>query len=134
MGEASDKEVHDALRAIKKLVELNGADFDDDKTIVTLDHVVWRNPVSDAAEDNDDVLSLDTSHLLAKTLENPTVPSADAKAYSLSHGDDLTAKQAGKSATFPQADSDEITMALSQQQAFFADAARTPQPDQSGNE
>lgn len=134
MGEASDKEVHDALRAIKKLVELNGADFDDDKTIVTLDHVVWRNPVSDAAEENDDVLSLVTSQLLAKTLENPPMPSAEAKASPLSHGDDLNAKPADKSAAFPQADSDEITMAISQQQASLADAAQPPSPDQSGNE
>lgn len=134
MGEASDKEVHDALRAIKKLVELNGADFDDDKTIVTLDHVVWRNPVSDAAEDNDDVLSLDTSHLLAKTLENRPMPSADAKAAPSSHGDDLNAKPVEHSAAPPQADSDETTMATSRRQATFADAARTPQPDQSGNE
>ena len=134
MGEAGDKEVHDALRAIKKLVELNGADLDDDKAIVTLDHVVWRNPVSDAAEDNDDALSLYSSQPPAKTPENPPMLSADAEAAPSLHGDDLDAKSAEHFATLSHVDSNEIITEMPNQQVSFDDAPQTPLPDLSGNE
>lgn len=52
MSGENGKQVDDALEAIRKLVEMSEQKLDDQSDIVTLDHVVWRNPV--AAEDHDD--------------------------------------------------------------------------------
>ena len=52
MGGDNGKQVDDALEAIRKLVEMSEQKLDDNSDIVTLDHVVWRNPVAD--EDHDD--------------------------------------------------------------------------------
>ena len=51
MSREDSKQVEDALDAIKKLVELSENKLHQDETILTLDHVVWRNPVSDAPEE-----------------------------------------------------------------------------------
>ena len=52
MSSDNGKQVDDALEAIRKLVEMSEQKLDDNPDIVTLDHVVWRNPVAD--EDYDD--------------------------------------------------------------------------------
>ena len=64
MSRDDNKQVEDALDAIKKLVELSENKLGQDETVLTLDHVVWRNPVSDAPEE------VDTS---------PKTPVADTK-------------------------------------------------------
>ena len=51
MSRDDNKQVEDALDAIKKLVELSENKLGQDETVLTLDHVVWRNPVSDAPEE-----------------------------------------------------------------------------------
>ena len=51
MSREDSKQVEDALDAIKKLVELSENKLHQDDTVLTLDHVVWRNPVSDAPEE-----------------------------------------------------------------------------------
>ena len=51
MSREDSKQVEDALDAIKKLVELSENKLGQDDTVLTLDHVVWRNPVSDAPEE-----------------------------------------------------------------------------------
>lgn len=53
MNRDDNKQVEDALDAIKKLVELSENKLGQDETVLTLDHVVWRNPVSDAPEEVD---------------------------------------------------------------------------------
>ena len=53
MSREDSKQVEDALDAIKKLVELSENKLGQDDTVLTLDHVVWRNPVSDAPEEAD---------------------------------------------------------------------------------
>ena len=52
MSSDNAKQVNEALDAIRKLVEMSEQKLDDNSDIVTLDHVVWRNPVAD--EDHDD--------------------------------------------------------------------------------
>ena len=51
MSVTKDKEVQEALLAIKKLVELSDGHDTSSDAVLTLDNVVWRNPVSDEAEE-----------------------------------------------------------------------------------
>ena len=51
MSRDDDKQVQDALLAIKKLVEMSGDQMGTSNDVLTLDNVVWRNPVKEEAEE-----------------------------------------------------------------------------------
>ena len=51
MSQKDDKQVQDALLAIKKLVEMSGDQMGASDDVLTLDNVVWRNPVKEEAEE-----------------------------------------------------------------------------------
>ena len=51
MSRDDDKQVQDALLAIRKLVEMSGDQMGANEDVLTLDNVVWRNPVKEEAED-----------------------------------------------------------------------------------
>ncbi|MGC6517955.1 MAG: hypothetical protein ACON49_08040 [Candidatus Puniceispirillaceae bacterium] len=51
MSKDDNKQVQEALQAIKKLVEVSENQLDSAQDVLTLDQVVWRNPVTDEAED-----------------------------------------------------------------------------------
>ena len=51
MTKRDDKQVQDALQAIRALVESSEQTLGAEQDIVTLDHVVWRNPVKEETEE-----------------------------------------------------------------------------------
>ena len=54
MSADDNKQVQDALLAIKKLVEMSEDKISTSDDVLTLDNVVWRNPVGDAQEEGSD--------------------------------------------------------------------------------
>ena len=50
MSRDDNKQVEDALQAIKKLVEISESKLSSDEEVINLDNVVWRNPVSEAED------------------------------------------------------------------------------------
>ena len=51
MSRRDDKQVQEALEAIRKLVEVSEDKFEAASDVVTLDNVVWRNPTKDEVEE-----------------------------------------------------------------------------------
>ena len=51
MSRRDDKQVQEALEAIRKLVEVSEDKFEASSDVVTLDNVVWRNPSKDEVEE-----------------------------------------------------------------------------------
>ena len=79
MARRDDKQVTEALQAIRKLVEMSEDKMGKGDDIVTLDHVVWRNPIKDEDEILDD--SADTLEPIPQTF---SPPKSTAKGLSLS--------------------------------------------------
>ena len=79
MTKRDDKQVQDALQAIKALVESSDLSEGADQDIVTLDHVVWRNPVKEEPE-----TVSETDHLTlasaAEQQDRVSAPSSSDKA------------------------------------------------------
>ena len=71
MSRDDNKQVEDALQAIKKLVEISESKLSSDEEVINLDNVVWRNPVSEAE---------DTS---VQTEASPTTSSLSVSSYDL---------------------------------------------------
>ena len=59
MSRRDDKQVQEALEAIRKLVEVSEDKFEASSDVVTLDNVVWRNPTKDEVEE-ENVASADS--------------------------------------------------------------------------
>ena len=87
MSSDNGKQVDDALEAIRKLVEMSEQKLDDKSDIVTLDHVVWRNPVAD--EDYDDTqIEAETKVIMPKTASFSQAPLPPSQMTKLSSQDD----------------------------------------------
>ena len=87
MSSDNGKQVDDALEAIRKLVEMSEQKLDDKSDIVTLDHVVWRNPVAD--EDYDDgPIDAENKVVIPKTASFSQAPLPPSQMTKLSPQDD----------------------------------------------
>ena len=87
MSSDNGKQVDDALEAIRKLVEMSEQKLDDKSDIVTLDHVVWRNPVAD--EDYDDgPIDTENKVQIPKTASFSRAPLLPSQMTKLSPQDD----------------------------------------------
>ena len=91
MSSDNGKQVDDALEAIRKLVEMSEQKLDDKSDIVTLDHVVWRNPVAD--EDYDDgQTEAENKVVIPKTASFSQAPLPPSQMTKLSQQDDEITK------------------------------------------
>ena len=75
MTRRDDKQVTEALQAIRKLVEMSEDKMGKGDDIVTLDHVVWRNPIKDEDEIFDD--TADTQQPITKSTLSPEAAAKD---------------------------------------------------------
>ena len=100
MSSDNGKQVDDALEAIRKLVEMSEQKLDDKSDIVTLDHVVWRNPVAD--EDYDDG-QIDTENkvVIPKTASFSQAPLPPSQMTKLPPQDDAIKTASDESDTPP---------------------------------
>ena len=80
MTRRDDKQVTEALQAIRKLVEMSEDKMGKGDDIVTLDHVVWRNPIKDEDEIFDD--TADTQQPITKSTLSPEAVAKDRSLYS----------------------------------------------------
>lgn len=83
MSRDDDKQIQDALLAIKKLVEMSGDKMGMSDDVLTLDNVVWRNPVKDEAEhtpqsdqNSSEELAVGTPATAEMSLSKPSEPKA----------------------------------------------------------
>lgn len=78
MSRRDDKQVQEALEAIRKLVEVSEDKFEASSDVVTLDNVVWRNPTKDEVEE-ESVASADSLMAGEAPLAYDYVPSKQGK-------------------------------------------------------
>lgn len=127
MSGDNGKQVDDALEAIRKLVEMSEQKLDDTSDIVTLDHVVWRNPVAD--EDHDDgELTTDNKPLPAMSASFGQAPLPPSYMTKLSKPADDKIDEAPAIQGEPKAQSEEAVIGID------ADKSQAPQHTQTQDE
>ena len=104
MSRDDDKQVQDALLAIKKLVEMSGDQMGTSNDVLTLDNVVWRNPVKEEAEEapQDEPEALEEAQIQTSAVTQEAAQKAPVAEASLSVSSrDLDSHQKKELVTHP---------------------------------